>query len=327
MFVVSGEALMDVFDAGATAEGQALDARIGGSPLNVAIGLARLGRPVAFFGGIGTGFLGERLLRALHEEGVDTRPVVRVAAPTTLGLVGLDARGVADYAFYGGDTAADRQLHAVDLARVPAALLYHFGSFDMVVEPVGATLRELARRACTRAVVSYDVNVRLRVEPDLPRWRDVLDEMLGHTHLLKMSDEDFGLLFAGQTAAALAQGWLARGVRAFVLTRSGEGATAWTRHGRIDIAPVPTALVDTVGAGDSFQAALLSQLADRLPKTAAPGAPGERGNAALNSALDALDALGPSDWQAALAYAARAAAITCSRRGADLPRSRDLAAS
>ena len=91
MFVVCGEALMDVFAVGETAHGVQLDARIGGSPFNVAIGLARMGQPVGFFGGVSTGFLGERLLRALREEGVDVSCTPRSTAPTTLGLVGLDA--------------------------------------------------------------------------------------------------------------------------------------------------------------------------------------------------------------------------------------------
>ena len=96
MVVVCGEALMDVFALADTATGMTLEARIGGSPFNVAIGLARLGRPAAFFGAISNGFLGERLVRALREEGVDTSAVARVDAPTTLGLVGLDSQGVAE---------------------------------------------------------------------------------------------------------------------------------------------------------------------------------------------------------------------------------------
>jgi len=111
MVVVCGEALMDVFALADTATGMALEARIGGSPFNVAVGLARLGQPVAFLGAIAKDFLGERLVRALREEGVDTSTVVRVDAPTTLGLVGLDAQGVASYSFYG-EGGADRQLPA-----------------------------------------------------------------------------------------------------------------------------------------------------------------------------------------------------------------------
>ena len=94
MFVVCGEALMDVFAAGDTPTGTTLDARVGGSPFNVAVGLARLGQPVAFFSAVSSGFLGERLMQALRTEGVDCSTVARPQAPTTLGLVGLDAQGV-----------------------------------------------------------------------------------------------------------------------------------------------------------------------------------------------------------------------------------------
>ena len=101
MFMVCGEALMDVFATGDTATGVALDARVGGSPYNVALGLARLAQPVTFFGSVSRGFLGERLMRFLGNEGVNLSAVQRTDAPTTLGLVGLDEKGVPSYAFYG----------------------------------------------------------------------------------------------------------------------------------------------------------------------------------------------------------------------------------
>lgn len=307
MIVVSGEALMDVFDAGATATGQMLDARIGGSPLNVAIGLARLAQPVAFFGALGQGFLGDRLQQALANEGVDLRAVKRVAAPTTLGLVGLDARGVADYAFYGHG-AADRQLHAADLAAVPeGASAYHFGSYAMVVQPVGATQRALVEREWRRSVVAYDVNVRTNVEPDLAVWRDSVAFMARRAAILKLSDEDFERLYPGADAHAKAREWLTAGVALVVLTRGARGAWAWTAPGHHVVAPVSLGLVDTVGAGDTFQAALLVALAERgwLRR-------------------DALAALTLPQLDAVTAFAARAAAITCSRRGADLPRRAEL---
>lgn len=307
MIVVSGEALVDVFDAGPTATGQRLDARIGGSPLNVAIGLARLGQPVAFLGALGRGFLGDRLARALQDEGVDTRAVVRVSAPTTLGLVGLDAQGVADYAFYGAG-GADRQLHAADLDRLPAAQAFHFGSYALVVEPSGSTLRELARRESPRALVSYDVNVRLNVEPDLARWQAVVQAMLPQVHLLKLSDEDLARLHPGVDEAACAQGWLRAGPALVVVTHGSRGARAYTAAGVIDVAAVPTVLVDTVGAGDTFQAAMLAALAERGGLSA-----------------PAVRTLDLAAWREVLDFAARAAAITCGRQGADLPRRADLA--
>ena len=109
MIVVSGEALMDVFAVDNTATGVRLDARIGGSPFNVAMGLARLAQPVAFFGALSQGFLGDRLMQALRDEGIHTGCTVRLDAPTTLSLVGLDAHGIPSYDFYG-DSAADRRL-------------------------------------------------------------------------------------------------------------------------------------------------------------------------------------------------------------------------
>ena len=118
MFVICGEALMDVFVGADTVAGVALDARVGGSPFNAAVGLARLGQPVAFLGAVSRGPLGERLMRALVAEGVATSAVQRTDAPTTLGLVGLDANRVPSYAFYG-EGCADRLLTADALAALP----------------------------------------------------------------------------------------------------------------------------------------------------------------------------------------------------------------
>ena len=306
MIVVSGEALMDVFAAGSTPSGLRLDARIGGSPLNVAIGLARLAQPVAFFGAVADGFLGDRLMQALADEGVSTACTVRIDAPTTLSLVGLDARGVPSYAFYG-EGAADRRLPLAALDLVPSAQAHHFGSYAMVVEPVAKAQRALVEREWQRSVIAYDPNIRLNVEPDIQRWRDTLQWMLPRTALLKVSDEDLGLLYPGRSAEELAREWLDSGVALVVVTRGGEGAWAWTATQQVAAAPVPVAVVDTVGAGDTFQAALLTALAER----------GLLSHAALAS-------LGRSELVAVLRFAAQAAAITCSRRGADLPRRAEL---
>jgi fructokinase len=307
MFVVCGEALMDVFAAGDTPTGLMLDARIGGSPLNVAIGLSRLAQPVAFLGGLSTGFLGDRLLAALVAEGVGTGCVARIDAPTTLGLVGLDAQGVPSYAFYGTG-AADRALPLSALDTLPSGTrALHFGSYAMVVEPVASTQRALVERAQGRQLVAYDPNIRLNVEPALQRWRDTLAWMLPRTNLLKISDEDLGLLFPGAAAQDLAAAWLKAGVELVVLTRGGHGAQAWTATAAASVAGRTVDVVDTVGAGDTFQAALLTWLAehDRL----APGA---------------LASLTPDALHAALDFAVRASAITCARRGADLPRRAEL---
>lgn len=309
MFIVCGEALMDVFATADTPTGMGLDARIGGSPLNVASGLARLGQPVAFFGALSTGFLGERLARALAEEGVSLDCAPRIDAPTTLSLVGLDAQGVPSYAFYG-QGCADRLLPLAALDALPAGIrALHVGSYAMVVEPVAATQRALVERVQGQALVAYDPNIRLNVEPDVQRWRDTLTWMLPRTQLLKISDEDLGRLYPGADEDALARQWLAAGVEAVVLTRGAAGASGWTAGGRVDVPGRSVAVVDTVGAGDTFQAALLAALAE-----AGHLRPG---------ALSSLPTEALRRW---LVFAADAAAITCGRRGANLPRRGELPA-
>lgn len=307
MFVVCGEALFDVFAAGDTATGMALDARIGGSPFNVAVGLRRLGQPVAFMGGVSRGFLGERLLRGLREEGVDERCVQMMDAPTTLSLIGLDAQGVPSYSFYG-EGGADRLLPMAALDSLPAETqAIHFGSYAMVVGATAQTQRALVEREYRQRVIAYDPNVRLNVAPQLEVWRSTLDWMAARTHLLKVSDEDLGLLYPGVPHAALAARWRTAGAAAVVVTCGGEGATAWVADGEVPVAPVRVNVVDTVGAGDTFQAALLTALAERevlQPK--------------------ALHLVPAAMWGEVLQFAARAAAITCGRRGADLPRRHEL---
>ncbi len=306
-FMVCGEALMDVFAQADTPTGTQLDARIGGSPLNVAIALARLAQPVGFFGAVSNGFLGQRLMRALIDEGVDIRAVARTPAPTTLSLVGLDAAGVPSYAFYGSG-GADRQLEAAAFARLPANVrAIHVGSYATVVEPIASTLRTLVEREKGSALIAFDPNIRLNVEPDRDAWLAQLDWMLPRCHLLKISDEDLALLFPGRDAEDFATHALARGTTALVVTRGAQGASVWSANAVASVPGVNVNVIDTVGAGDTFQAAMLTRLAE----TDALGAP-------------ALAGLSAVQWQDVLGFAARAAAITCSRRGADMPRRGEL---
>jgi fructokinase len=307
VFVVCGEALMDVFAGGDTSTGMVLDARVGGSPFNVAVGLARLAQPVAFFGALSRDGLGERLLRALRDEKVDTASIARVDAPTTLGLVGTDAQGVPSYAFHG-ERGADRQLGVDALSALPTAIdAVHLGSYSTVVEPIASTLRALVEREHMRTLISYDPNIRLNVEPDLMRWRSALQWLLPRSHLLKISEEDLSLLLPGMSAEEFAGHALHQGVRLVVITRGVNGATAWTAAVSVSVAAVEVPVVDTVGAGDTFQAALLTWLAEH--NGLSPQACGSMAAPQLREALQ---------------FAACAAAITCARRGADLPRRGEL---
>lgn len=308
MFIVCGEALFDVFSTGATSTGLGFDGRIGGSPFNVALGLARLGQPVGFLGGVGTGFAGERLMQALVDEGIDTACVARLDAPTTLSLIGLDARGVPSYAFYGAG-CADRLLAPAHLDAVPAAArAFHFGSYAMVVKPTADAQRLLVEREHQRHLIAYDPNIRTNVEPDLQVWRDTLAWMLPRTHLLKVSDEDLALLFPGRSQDDFAAEALASGTPLVVVTQGGAGAVGYLPGGhRLALPPQAVQVVDTVGAGDTFQAALLTWLSE---------------TGRLSPA--GVRALTPEVLQQGLAFAMRAAAITCGRRGADLPRRSEL---
>ena len=307
MFVVCGEALMDVYAGESTPTGLAFDARVGGSPFNVAVGLARLGRPVALLTGLSTDSAGERLLKALQDERVDTSLLLRSDAPSTLSVISLDAAGVPRYAFHGTD-AADRQLTLGTLpALPPATRVLQFGSYALVVEPVGSALLALAAREHTQRLIAYDPNVRLNVEPDLSRWRALVEQMVSMSHFVKVSDEDLGLLYPGETPEQVAARWLGVGVSLVTVTRGGHGASSWTRHTKVDVPSVPVKVVDTVGAGDTFQAAMLTWLDenDKLSATA--------------MALLDTPALG-----AMLKFASKASSITCSRRGADMPRRNEL---
>jgi len=307
MIVVCGEALLDVFTMGETRTGLALEASVGGSPFNLAMGLARLGQQVGFFGAISTGFAGDVLMRALHLEGVDTAAVARKNAPTTLSLVGLDAQGVPSYSFYGTG-CADRLLDSADLHGLPQNLrALCLGSFASVVEPGATALRELVEREKGRSLIAFDPNVRLSVEPDVALWKAQLAWMLSRIDLLKISHEDLAVLYPDLTLAAFAQEALAQGVRLVVVTCGARGALAWTPGGSASIHPEAVTVVDTVGAGDTFQAALITWLVEH--------------DALSRAALAALD---PQRLRSALTFAARAAAITCSRRGADMPRRAEL---
>lgn len=308
MIVVCGEALFDVFPGAADAGGIDLAARIGGSPFNLAVGLARLGTPPLFFGGLSRDLFGERLASAMSMEGVDIGAAPRPDAQTALVMVSVDAGGVPVYGFYGSATA-ERSVLPVDLAMVPDnAVLIHVGSYCMVTEPVAGTLRALVQRQLGRSLIAYDPNIRLAIEPRIDVWRDTLEWMLPRTDLLKISDEDLHFLYPHGSPQEFMRHALGAGVQLVVVTRGGDGVLAASAHGaRAELPSVPVQVIDTVGAGDTFQAGLISWLA--------------RHDLLHRESLRTLDS---TTLATALGFAARAAAITCSRRGADLPHLHEL---
>ena len=307
MFLSCGEALFDFFPSAETDSGFMFDARIGGSPFNVAVGLSRLGRGAALFTGLSSDPLGRRLERTLVDEGVDTTWLVRKQNQTTLALVGLDANGVPQYTFYGHD-AADSSLVETELPELPRSVAaIHFGSYSLVVEPTGSSLLQLAQRDHKVRLISFDPNPRLNIEPDLGRWRRRVEEFSKMADLIKVSDEDLEMLFPGDDIESAMSRWNSRGVQLIVVTRGDNGAVVSLRGEIFEASGSTVEVVDTVGAGDSFQAALLCGL-DEFGKATKPGI----AEVSLEECRRIVD------------FAAAAAAMTCTRRGADLPRRLDL---
>ncbi|UOM35905.1 carbohydrate kinase [Acuticoccus sp. I52.16.1] len=307
--LVCGEMLYDVFVEGPTEKGFALDARIGGSALNVAVGLARLGRPVSQLTGVSHDMFGQRLAAFLAGEGVDTSHLVRTPAPTTLATVTPGPDGSPAYAFYG-EGAADRQVEVAHLPDPSGFDALVFGCFSLITRPTSCSFLELARRAKAARpapLVVLDPNVRRTVEPDAAVWRRRIADFAAHADLVKTSREDLDETYAEAAETVVAR-WLAEGITAVIVTDGPRGATLHTRARTVTVPAAPVAVVDTVGAGDSFLAAVLAALSDAGVTTAPQ-----------------IAALDEAACRAVLQFAVRAAGVTCTRRGADLPRRADLA--
>lgn len=307
MFLVCGEALYDLFVEEETPAGFRIDARIGGSPFNVAVGLARLGRRAALLAGVSTDPFGARLASTLEAEGVETRFLARLPNPTTLAVVALGENGEPRYAFHGHE-AADRSLSRTHLPDLPEAVsCLHFGSFSLVVEPTADTLAILAERERGRRFISLDPNVRTNVEPDPVRWRSTIERFARTADLVKLSEEDLGHLDPEAEPDRLARTWIDGGARIVVLTRGARGAALWTGTHRVDHPGLGVEVVDTVGAGDAFQAALLTALDET----------------GFLSGREIAD-MNEKDGHRLLEFACGAAARSCTRRGADFPHRTEL---
>jgi fructokinase len=309
MFLVCGDSLFDFFLEDEDGPGSArFAARAGGSPFNVAVGLSRLGCDAGLLTALSDDMLGRRLAQVLAVEGVSTRYAVPTRRPTTISLVGLDAAGVPEYQFYGAGSA-DTGLAPADLPLLGDDVQgLHFGSYSIAVAPVADALAALAGQEAGR-FISLDPNVRPSIEPDMEVWRARIGALLPVVDVVKISAEDLALLHPGSDAERFAADTIARGPGLVVVTDGGETARGFTAAGHVAaVRPPQVSVVDTVGAGDTFEAALLAGLMSHADGPAA--------------AVAALDGAGLT---ALLDRAARAAAITCSRRGADLPRAAELA--
>lgn len=305
-FAVIGESILDVADPG---DGSACLARPGGSPLNVAIGLARLGNSTAFAGRLSDDPLGTILMRHLERSGVDISRVARVPEPSTIALLQLSG-GQASYQFSVQPTA-DFQWSEQEVLVVPGgAGAVHFGSLASWLPPGDEVIsrRMAAVRAAGSVLISYDPNARPGLQGDAEAARRKVERSAAHAHVIKASADDVDWLYGPlgpEGRANVAASWLAQGAALVVITEGANGATAWTpRRPPVTCPAFPIEVVDTVGAGDAFTSGLLDALARRDLLT--PDAVAGLDNVAVIAEL--------------LEDAGLVAAITCSRQGADPPR-------
>lgn len=303
MIAVVGEALVDLVGA---PDGRTYAAHPGGSPANVAVGLARLGTPAALWTHVGDDAFGRLLRGHLDAAGVAVHPVGPAGTPTSLAVATLDAAGGATY-----DFRIDWAVRLPDALPDPVRAV-HTGSLALLLAPGRTEVEALLRRERARCTVSFDPNLRPALAPDPAAERARVDALVPLCDVVKVSAEDLAFCRPGEDPAGVAAEWLARGAALVVVTRGADGAYAAARSGAVLDVPAPTVqVVDTVGAGDAFTAGLLDGLAraDLL-------------GAARRAALAAAggDVLAPI-----LAEAVAVAALTCGRPGADPPTRAELA--
>ncbi|MCX5479844.1 carbohydrate kinase [Kaistia geumhonensis] len=308
MIVACGEALIDFLP---TKDEQGRDSyrpAVGGSPYNVALTTGRLGVPTGFLGGISTDFFGDMLADELVRSNVDLKYAGRSARPTTLAFVSL-AHEEPQYAFFDENTAGRLHDPAAHTPIGDEVEALHFGSFSLATEPFASRLAQVMDDNRGRRVICYDPNVRPTLIADRDTFMARAEAFACGADIVKISGADLEWLHPGADPETIAEGWLKGGAGLVVVTRGGAGVTAFTRKGKVFSPIVPTTVVDTVGAGDSFTGGFLARLHEK-------------------GLLDItrLRTLDHRELKDALDFANRVASITCSRAGANPPWRDELAA-
>lgn len=271
----------------------------GGSPANVAVGVSRLGFFVTLHTLLANDVEGAELDHHLRESEVDLSPESWVAARTGIATTTLDEHGSASYSF-------ELDWNLGSIAIEPRTTVVHFGSIGSYLEPGCQAVRQAIEQLPAGRIVTYDPNVRPTLVTDRDQVLDAITQNIALANVVKASDEDIDWIAPGAAVADVAQAWLQLGPRLVVVTRGSEPPIAFTTNQRV-VGVVPEVeVVDTVGAGDSFMAALVAVL--QMP-----------GLAELDSVDELFDDPNALQLQAVLGFASRAAAITVQRAGADPP--------
>lgn len=306
MIVCCGEALIDFLPRKMADGALAYQPFCGGSVYNTAIALGRLGVKTGFFNGLSTDFFGDMLRDGLKASKVDLRYAKVWDRPSTLAFVKL-TDGHARYSFFD-DNSAGRMLTKRDWPKLDSKVkALHLGSISLIPEPGGTTLETLMKREAKSRVISLDPNIRPGQIKDRRTHLARLSRLIAMADIVKISDEDVMWMTGKNEHARTAKKWLKSGARIVVVTKGGDGVEAFTANFSISQKAVKVKVADTVGAGDTFTAGLLAALtkAKLLDKKK-------------------LAAISEVQLESALAFAAKAAAVTVSRPGADPPWANEL---
>ena len=307
MILSCGEALIDMLPRRSTDGEAAFAPYAGGAVFNTAMALGRLGAPSGFFSGISNDMLGEILAETLTASGVDISLCARSDRPTTVAFVKL-VNGQATYAFYDEGTAG-RMLALGDLPELGAEVEAVFvGGICLVNDPAASTYEALQAREAPLRVTMIDPNIRPGfIAGKEVAYRARIERMVQRADIVKLSDEDLHWLEGTGDLVSLARGILAKGPKVVFITEGAAGARAVTASQDRFVAAQKVTVVDTVGAGDTFNAGVLAALHQA----------GALSKARVASLTDA-------ELDAALSLGTRAAAVTVSRAGANPPWTNEL---
>jgi len=301
VIVVCGEALIDMISNGDGTQQSAP----GGGPFNTARALARLGVPTAFLGRLSDDVFGRELAELLKADGAGLQLASVGSEPTTIAMAAVDSDGFAEYQFLVQGTSAPNLTPEMVPERFgPEVTALHFGTLGLVLEPMASTLMQLMISERGRRLVMLDPNIRIGLVPD-SEYRDLLHIAISQSTIVKASEADLAWLYPGLDHEEAADRILSEGVSLVVVTLGARGAFGAHRDARLSVDAPYVEVVDTIGAGDAFGAALMAWLYD-------------------HHLLSVDLSLSPDELRAALKFACLVAALTCARAGADPPTRADL---
>lgn len=293
--IVIGESLIDVVRSPG-----GIDEHPGGSPMNVSVGLARLGVPTQLLTRIGSDSRGRRIADAVEAAGVTLFPGSIVEGPTSTATAVLDSAGSARYEF-----AIDWSLESVTV--LPAAPIIHTGSIAAFLEPGASAVGELLRSASAGTIISFDPNIRPSIIGSRDNALAVVEQLAALATVVKLSDEDAAWLYGELTTDEVVDRLLSIGATLAIVTLGADGALLATTEQRVVVPGRVVEVADTIGAGDSFMSAVLCELATLL-------ASGTDAAALIDGS-----AFTHADLVTIGNFAVECAAITVSRTGSNPP--------